>query len=125
MSYRFDGKVCLVTGAASGIGRATAKKMSSLGASLAISDLNSDGLAGTNDLCGGGHFTEVFDVGSTQGCVTFVTSIIDRFGRLDHVFNCAGVNPTAYALTETTDEYWDKLINTNLKGSIPSCRRPY
>lgn len=45
-----------------------------------------------------------------------VAEVVSAFGRLDHVFNCAGINPTSYALTETTDEYWDKLVNVNLKG---------
>ena len=45
-----------------------------------------------------------------------VAVVVSVFGRLDHVFNCAGINPTSYALTETTDEYWDKLVNVNLKG---------
>lgn len=116
MSYRFDGKVCLITGAASGIGRATAQKMASLGAKLAISDINFEGLLETNDLCGGGHLAEVFDVGLSEPCNSFIVAIITRLGQLDYVFNCAGVNPTAYALTDTTDAYWDKLINTNLKG---------
>lgn len=37
-------------------------------------------------------------------------------GQLDFVFNCAGINPTALPITETTDEYFDKLVNTNLRG---------
>lgn len=117
MSYRFDGRVCLITGAASGIGRATAQKMVSLGASLALSDINSEGLSETNSLCGGGHLVEEFDVGVPEACNSFIATISDRFGRLDYVFNCAGVNPTAYALTDTTDAYWDKLVNTNLRGT--------
>ena len=117
MSYRFDDKVCLVTGAASGIGRATAIKMASLGAKLALSDIKSEGLAETDRLCGGGHLVETFDVGSSEACNRFLGTVMTRLGRLDHVFNCAGVNPTAYALTETTDDYWDKLVNTNLKGT--------
>lgn len=117
MSYRFDGKVCLVTGAASGIGRATAQKMALLGASLALSDINFSGLAETNTLCGGGHLAEIFDVGSSQACEAFVASTITKFGRVDFIFNCAGVNPTASPLTETTDAYWDKLMNTNLRGT--------
>ena len=116
MPYRFDGKVCLITGAASGIGRATAQKMASLGAKLAISDVNPEGLAETNDLCGGGHLAEVFDVGSSEACNTFISTIIEHFGLLSCVFNCAGINPTAYALTETTELYWNKLVDTNLKG---------
>lgn len=117
MAYRFDGKLCLVTGAASGIGRATAQKMAALGARLALSDINSDGLAETNTLCGGGHITERLDVGSSRACDDFVARALAGMGRLDFVFNCAGVNPTAYALTETTDEYYDKLMNTNLRGT--------
>ena len=117
MLYRFDGKVCLITGAASGIGRATAEKMAVLGASLSLSDINSDGLAETNEKCGGKHMIENVDVGSSHACNDVVATTVSRFGRLDFVFNCAGVNPTAYDLTETTDEYYDKLMNTNLRGT--------
>ena len=117
MSYRFDAKVCLITGAASGIGRATAQKMASLGARLALSDINLEGLKETNRLCGGQHLEKMFDVGSSEACNAFVSAVIDRLHGLDHVFNCAGVNPTAYALTDTTDEYYDKLMNTNVRGT--------
>ena len=117
MSYRFDGNVCLITGAASGIGRATALKMASLGASLSLSDINVDGLAETDKLCGGGHYTEKLDVGSSQACNAHVATTVSRLGHLEFVFNCAGVNPTAFALTDTTDDYYNKLTNTNLRGT--------
>lgn len=117
MPYSFDGKVCLITGAASGIGQATAKKMASLGAKLALADINEDGLKQTQQACGDGHTIRVFDVGDSQTCTDFVQATVNQSGRLDHIFNCAGVNPTAYALTATTDEYYDKLMNTNLKGT--------
>lgn len=119
MPYRLDGAVCLITGAASGIGQATAKKMASLGAKLALSDINEDGLNKTLQTCGEGHghVMEVFDVGDSEACSRFVQTTVQHFDRLDHVFNCAGVNPTAYQLTDTTDAYYDKLMNTNLKGT--------
>lgn len=41
---------------------------------------------------------------------------MEKCGRLDHLFNCAGINPTSIPLEETTDEYWDKLVSVNLKG---------
>jgi len=117
MSYRFDGKVCLITGAASGIGRATAQKMASLGARLALSDINFQGLAETDRICGGNHMAEIFDVGSSAACEAFLIAAVSTLGRVDFIFNCAGINPTAYELTDTSDEYWDSLVNTNLRGT--------
>jgi NAD(P)-dependent dehydrogenase (short-subunit alcohol dehydrogenase family) len=42
--------------------------------------------------------------------------VIQKFGAIHHVFNCAGINPTSIPLEETTDEYWDRLVSVNLKG---------
>lgn len=61
-------------------------------------------------------YTQQVDVGSTDQVKSFVAATIEKFKRIDHVFNCAGVNPTSIPLEETSDEYWDKLVNTNLKG---------
>ncbi|KAF2767476.1 NAD(P)-binding protein [Teratosphaeria nubilosa] len=122
MSKRFEGKVCLITGAASGIGRATAERMAAMGAQLALADINAEGLAKTTEFCEGSHLFRPFDVGSSGACSDFITATLSHFNRLDYVFNCAGVNPTAYALTETTDEYFDKLTNTNLRGTYNMTR---
>lgn len=61
---------------------------------------------------------------------SFISAILQKFGRLDHVFNCAGINPTNIPFEETTLEYWDKQCNTNLKGvflitreSLPHLKR--
>ena len=127
MAYDFKGKVCLITGAASGIGRATAIKMATLGASLALCDIDEAKLRETANLCDANVYAEVVDVSSSEWCGIFVRNTIDQWSRLDFVFNCAGVNPTAYALTDTDDAYWDKLMNTNTKGtySITRAAIPY
>jgi NAD(P)-dependent dehydrogenase (short-subunit alcohol dehydrogenase family) len=122
MPYRFDGKVCLITGAASGIGRAAAIKLSSLGARLSLCDVNGGGLQETNRICGGTNLIEEVDVASSEACSKFVDATVNALGDLHHVFNCAGVNPTAYALTDTTDEYFNKLVDTNLKGTYSITR---
>lgn len=116
MAYAFHNKIVLVTGAGSGIGRATARKMATLGALVALCDINAIGLTETERLCDKSSITAAFDVGCTEPCNAFVTSVIAKYGCIDLVFNCAGVNPTSYHLEDTTDEYWDKLVNTNLKG---------
>ncbi|KXT03962.1 hypothetical protein AC578_9234 [Pseudocercospora eumusae] len=120
----FTNKLCIITGAASGIGRATAIKMASHGSTLALSDINTKGLEETQAACQNPetHKIETLDVGSSAAVNTYIAKIIGGNARIDFVFNCAGVNPTAYRLTETTDEYWEKLINTNLRGTYNMTR---
>ncbi|ORY16165.1 hypothetical protein BCR34DRAFT_476823 [Clohesyomyces aquaticus] len=117
MSLEFQDKVVLITGAGSGIGRATAIKMASLGASLALCDINYDNLSLVSKAIGTvpKHLDDV-DIASSQEVSKFIDAVMQKFGHIDHIFNCAGVNPTSYPLEETTDEYWDKLVNTNIKG---------
>lgn len=116
-------KNIIITGAASGIGRATAVKLSAQGHRLALQDINQSGLAETRKLCHIALLTKTFDVSDTMACDSFIQSVLSAFsGRIDHVFNCAGVNPTAIPLEHTTDEYWNKLVNTNLKGTYNMMR---
>lgn len=121
MRDRFDKKVILITGAASGIGLTTTRKLKDLGATLCLCDINE----ALNTLLveefsetehGQSISAKVFDVGSNTACKDFVSEMITLHAHIDHVFNCAGVNPAALATTEFSDDYWDKLVNCNLKG---------
>jgi len=112
----FQGKVVLVTGGGSGIGRATALKMASLGASVALCDIDVSSLEAVAAACPTPSLAQRVDVGSTEDVQVFVNAILANLGKIDYVFNCAGVNPTSIPLEETSDAYWDQLVNTNLKG---------
>ncbi|CAN8095959.1 unnamed protein product [Discula destructiva] len=118
MTVSFDGRVILITGAASGIGRSTALKLASQGATLSLRDLNAEGLSTLLEELPGPskHTAFPLDVGSSEQCDAAVSDTIATHGRLDFVFNCAGINPTALPINETTDAYFDKLVSTNLRG---------
>ncbi|CAG8982224.1 hypothetical protein HYALB_00013706 [Hymenoscyphus albidus] len=117
MSSDIKRKVVLITGAGSGIGRATAIKLHVLGAILAITDRDIFGTQETYRLCGGKpHYWGVLDVTNKDDISIRIAEIVSRFEHIDHVFNCAGINPTTYALTDTSDEYFDSLMNVNVKG---------
>jgi NAD(P)-dependent dehydrogenase (short-subunit alcohol dehydrogenase family) len=90
--------------------------MASLGASLSLCDINLPALRAVSSESPTTTAIRQVDVSSTSQVQDFVAHTIQKFGRIDHVFNCAGVNPTSIPLEETSDEYWDKLVNTNLKG---------
>ncbi|KAK7190040.1 hypothetical protein PSPO01_03761 [Paraphaeosphaeria sporulosa] len=119
MSYNFKDKVILITGAGSGIGRATAVKLASLSGTLALCDINYDNLEATAKLCVGTPTPPLLsdvDVSSVKEVQTFLEDTLKKFHKVDHVFNCAGVNPTSIPLESTPDEYWEKLVSVNLKG---------
>ncbi|KAH8887171.1 short-chain dehydrogenase/reductase-like protein SDR [Thozetella sp. PMI_491] len=114
MANTLEGKVIVITGAASGIGRATAVKLASLGAHLALCDINPESLKALS--LGSPHTTYVCDVGASAAVDATVAAIAADHGKIDGLFNCAGVNPTFFPLAETTDAYFDKLVNTNARG---------
>lgn len=118
MAAKFHEQVILITGAASGIGRATTLKLAAQGASVAICDVNASMLEDTKSLLPKDTLvlSKKVNVSSEAEVVSFVEEIIEKFGRLDHVFNCAGLNPANIPFEETTLEYFDKQIGVNVKG---------
>lgn len=112
---KFTHKTCLITGAGSGIGRATAVRMVSLGARVYITDIDAQGLEETRRQCGEQCISGVMDVSNAEQCNQLASGL--KGDGIDFVFNCAGVNPTAYPLTETTDAYYNKLMDVNVRGT--------
>jgi len=121
---RFSDKVVLVTGAASGIGRATAERLASEGASLALSDVNADGLEETATACraeGVDVLAQVGNVGDEASVADIVRSCVDHCGRLDVLVNVAGILQFK-DLRETTLDDWNRIISVNLTGTFLMCR---
>jgi len=112
-------RVALVTGAASGIGRAAARLFAREGVRVVVGDVDEVGLAQTVKLVGdeGGEAVAcTVDVSDDPSVADFVATAVDRFGRLDAAFNNAGVSPVAKGFTEHTLDEWQRTIDVNLTG---------
>lgn len=123
MSRRFEGKVALVTGAASGIGAATARRFAAEGAKLALSDLNDEGLASLAKELGGEDraLHRALDVSDRDGVEAFTGDVARHFGRLDILFNNAGIG--AFGQTPDLDpETWHRTIDVDLHSVFYGCR---
>jgi NAD(P)-dependent dehydrogenase (short-subunit alcohol dehydrogenase family) len=120
MAGMMEGRSGLVTGAASGIGRACAVRFGAEGANVIVSDLESSRSAGEETVerirsAGGTAEFVACDVSSSAECSALVDTVVSRYGRIDFAHNNAGIGIHA-ALAETTDEQFDRTIAVNLRG---------
>jgi 2-hydroxycyclohexanecarboxyl-CoA dehydrogenase len=117
-------KVTIVTGAASGIGRAIAEGCAQEGARVAVVDLNGDGARETADTIAKGGGTAIawpVDITDVAAVDRMVEEVAARWGRVDVLVNCAGWD-RPMPFVDTTPEFWDKILAVNLKGPI-ACMR--
>ncbi|MGZ4110441.1 MAG: SDR family NAD(P)-dependent oxidoreductase [Actinomycetota bacterium] len=121
MGDRLAGKVCIVTGAGSGIGKATAIRFAEEGARVTCVDVNGESVAATVAEIGEPAFAVTADVSIDAQVRAYTDATVDRWGGLHVVFNNAGVNlPTVFH--EVSDELIDRTIGVNIKGVIHGCR---
>ncbi|MGZ5128760.1 MAG: SDR family NAD(P)-dependent oxidoreductase [Actinomycetota bacterium] len=121
MGDRIAGKVCIVTGAGSGIGRASAIRLAEEGARVTVVDVNEEAVRATAATIGEAAHAVVADVSDDAQVRAYTDETVARWGRLDVAFNNAGVNlPTVFH--EAPDELIERTLAVNLKGVIYGCR---
>ncbi len=118
---KLQGKTALITGAGSGIGRATALLFAQEGARVAVADWDEAGAKNVVEEIGEGAISIKVDVSKAADVQKMIAAAVSRFGRLDILYNNAGVCVPA-TVHEMSEEAWDRTININLKGVFLGCK---
>ncbi len=118
---QLDGKVALITGASSGIGRAAAIKMAKEGVKVALIDVkeeNSRDVKESIEESGGSALIIECDIANPREMERSYQKVVAAWGRVDIVFANAGINGVIAPIEDLAPEDWDETINTNLKGTF-------
>lgn len=123
--YNFAGKVALVTGAASGIGRAAALRFAANRAAVVVADRNEElgrAVAMQIEKAGGKAFFMSCDISRADDCAALIESCVSRFGALDYAFNNAGIGVRLAPVEEMPLDIWQQTLDINLTG-VFNCLR--
>ena len=116
-----ESKTIFITGAASGIGAATARQCKSLGAKLIATDIAETSMIKDAINASPHDVIEMLDVADTAAIDTCVAKALDQFGQIDGLVNSAGITGIGPA-HQTSDEHWQRVMDIQLKGSFATAR---
>ncbi|MBM3548820.1 MAG: SDR family oxidoreductase [Alphaproteobacteria bacterium] len=117
-----EGRVAIVTGAASGIGKSAAEILAAAGARVTAVDVNTDGVkAAVAGYAGSGHTAETIDLADLAACDALIQRTAKREGKLDILLNVAAVL-RRIDVEEVDEAEWDRLMNVNLRSQYFLCR---
>ena len=122
MDRGHEGKVAVVTGGASGIGQAYARRLAEDGANVAIADLApAEETEGIVKSAGREAFSQACDISSQEDVRDFADAVLDRFGRCDILVNNAGIYPFM-SFEDMEYEHWRQVISVNLDSAFFTCK---
>lgn len=119
MEQRFSGKVAMITGAGSGIGRAIAVRLATEGADVAVSDVDATGVQETARLvreCGRTAHAAVCDMGDLEQLASWADTVAETFAQIDFLINNAGTGDSGSSFDDLTPQEWDRVYGINVRG---------
>jgi 2-dehydro-3-deoxy-L-rhamnonate dehydrogenase (NAD+) len=118
MPFELTGQTAIVTGAATGIGEAIARRLSKAGAAVAVADLKLDAAAAVARSIGGEAFPLEIDISRSESVNAAIRAVMARRHQIDILVNNAGIAGKAAPLWEQTDDDWQSVIAVNLLGAV-------
>ena len=118
MAFELNGHTAIVTGAATGIGEAIARRLARAGAAVAVADLNLSGATEVARSIGGDAFPLSLDISRSDSVDAAIAQVMARRGGIEILVNNAGIAGKAAPVWEQTDDDWREIVAVNLMGAV-------
>lgn len=125
---RLQGKIAIITGAGSGMGRATAIRFTEEGAKVVVADINEEGGRETVEMIKSNGGEAVFvraDISTDEDCKRMVDTAVETFGGLNVLYNNAALPQKEKRFVDCSNEEWDAIMNVNMRGPFIACKYAY